>query len=155
LIFLFPKKANPFEYLVKPFNENDLFSSIEIAFNNYNREIKSIRQPNQESYLKDVLFIKDGDRFHKVEASDILYIESDNVYLNIYTDNKHFILRAKLDDFLGDFAQAGFFKVHRSYAVNLKHLEAIKSLAVIVGGKEIPLNNNYKHDLLQKIKSFT
>ncbi|HXH19309.1 MAG TPA: response regulator, partial [Chitinophagales bacterium] len=37
------KKANPYAYLVKPFNENDLFSSIEIAFNNYNRAIKSVR----------------------------------------------------------------------------------------------------------------
>ena len=51
------KQANPYAYLVKPFNESDLFSAIEIAFNNYNREIKSARQPAK--YLKDAIFIKE------------------------------------------------------------------------------------------------
>ncbi len=149
------KLARPYAYLVKPFNESDLFSAIEIAFNNYNREIKSARMQahQQTGYLKDSIFIKEGDLFHKVEMKDILYLESDNVYLNIYTAHKHHVARIKLDVFLNDYTDGDFFRVHRSYAVNIKHLEAINSLTLKVGGKEVPLHKTYRQELLQKIKS--
>jgi DNA-binding response OmpR family regulator len=71
------KQVNPYAYLVKPFNEQDLFTSIEIAISNFNAEQKA--EPlNAESvaYLKDVIFIKEGELYHKVEINDILYIES-------------------------------------------------------------------------------
>lgn len=151
------KEANPYAYLVKPFNESDLFSAIEIAFNNYNREIKSLRQQTHapKEQLKDAIFIKEGDLFHKVKLKDILYVESDNVYLNIYTANHHHVARIKLDEFIDDFSNGDFFKVHRSYAVNLNHLEVINALTLKVGGKEVPLHKTYRHELLQKVKSLS
>lgn len=149
------KKANPYAYLVKPFNEHDLFSSIEIAFNNYNREIKSMRQQPNAGYLKNVIFIKDGELFHKVDVNDIIYVESENVYLNIYTTQKHFVVRTKLEDFVNECSNGNFFRVHRSYAVNLKHLQAINSLSIKIADKEIPLHKHYKQELLHAIKSIT
>lgn len=145
------KQANPYAYLVKPFNESDLFSAIEIAFNNFNRENKSARQ--SVKYLKDAIFIKEGELFHKVEMKDILYVQSDNVYLNIYTAKNHHIVRIKLDDFIEDYTAGDFLRVHRSYAVNLNHLEAINNLTLIVGGSEVPLQKEYRQQLLQKVKS--
>jgi len=150
------KKANPYAYLVKPFTENDLFTSVEIAFNNYNHLIKSTGQKKHDAgYLKDILFIKEGSLFHKVNISDIIYVESDNVYLNIYTAKKHLLSRIKLDEFISECASEEFMRVHRSYAVNVKHLEAVNSLSVTVAGKEIPVHSPYRQELLQKIKSLS
>lgn len=149
------KKANPYAYLVKPFNESDLFSAIEIAFNNYNHGLKPARTDLPAAQMKDAIFIKEGDIFYKVKLSDILYVESDNVYLNVYTHQKHYIARIKLDDFLNDYSGADFFRVHRSYAVNLNHLEAINSLTVNVSGKEIPLQKIHRQELLERVKSIT
>jgi len=150
------KQANPYAYLVKPFNESDLFSAIEIAFNNYNRELKTSRvQSHPATQLRSDIFIKEGDIFHKVKLQDILYVESDNVYLHLYTNLKHYIARIKLDDFLHDFSGDDFFRVHRSYAVNLNHLEAINSVTLKVAGKEIPLQKNYRQELMDKVKSLS
>jgi DNA-binding LytR/AlgR family response regulator len=147
------KETHPMAYLVKPFTEHDLFSSIEIAFNNYNNRQKDA-MPFASSYLKKVIFIKQADLFHKLEIDDILYLESDNVYLNIYTaSKKHFIVRNKLDDFVADLSNPDFVKVHRSFAVNLKHVDAIDSIHVKIEGKNIPLQKPYKEDLLLKVKS--
>jgi len=146
------KKANPYAYLVKPFNEHDLFTSIEIAFNNYNHSAKSAQAATVPASLKDAVFIKEGDLFYKVLLHDILYVESDNVYLNIYTTRQHHIARMKLEDFLQDFSHDSFFRVHRSYAVNIKHVEAINSLTVNVAGKEVPLQPLYRKELLQIIR---
>ena len=84
---------------------------------------------------------------------DIIYLESENVYLNIYTAKRHFGARTKLDDFISNFSHGDFFRVHRSFAVNVKHLETINSLTVIAGGREIPLHKVYKQDLLNRVNS--
>ncbi len=146
------KEANPYAYLVKPFTERDLYSSIEIAFNNFNN-VNITRAKKHIAALQNVIFIKEKDLFHKVDKDDIYYLESDNVYLNIYTSTRHFVVRAKLDEFIENFLLGNFVRVHRSYAVNLKHLETINSLTVKVAGKEVPLNKNYRDELLRMVRS--
>lgn len=148
------KYVTPSAYLVKPFNENDLFTSIEIALSNYKRQFKTMAQTTLPSPgLKDVVFIKEGSIFRKVNTSDIVYVESDNVYLNIYTDSKHYVVRTKLDDFIADHSPQHFFRVHRSYAINVNHLEAINNSEVVVAGKEIPLQKNQRDELLRRINT--
>ena len=147
------KEVKPYAYLVKPFNENDLYSSIEIAFSNYNKQNNTkVKTTGSGVQLKNFIFIKEGEVFRKIEINDILYLESDNVYLNIYTPAKHFVTRNKLDNFIAEFSKGNFFRTHRSYAINLNHLETINALSVKVGGKEIPLNKNYKQELLNAVK---
>lgn len=149
------KQVKPYAYLVKPFTESDLYSSIEIAFNNYNESTGNRNSLQHETPgFKNSFFIKEGNIFHRVELSDILYVESDNVYLNIYTSKKHYLARMKLDDFIQQSGNENFIRVHRSYAVNLKHLESIGNLSVKAGGKEIPLNKNYREEILHLINQF-
>jgi DNA-binding LytR/AlgR family response regulator len=146
------KEVKPYAYLVKPFDENGLYSSIEIAFNNYNG---GNYQKAAESPLryKDLFFVKEGDLFHKVDWNDVLYVQSDNVYLHVHTAKRQYIIRGKLDDLINDWRPGDFFQVHRSYAINLKYLETINSLTVKVGGKELPLNKIYKQQLLNAIQT--
>jgi two-component system, LytTR family, response regulator LytT len=150
------KETHPLAYLVKPFTENDLFSSIEVAFNNYNNQQKKPFLQNATSgYLNNIVFIKQGELYHKLEIEDIIFVESDNVYLNIYTaSDKHFIVRNKLDDFIAEISNHDFIKVHRSYAVNIKHLDAVNNINIKVAGKDIPVSKEYRQALLQRIKHF-
>ena len=148
------KLVKPYAYLVKPFYEKELFSSIEIAFENYNQLKKSTDTVNDSSSkITNSLFIKEGNVFHKVDMADILYIESDHVYLNVYTSQKHYIIRTKLEDFIAEYASQNFVRVHRSYAINMNHLQSIHDLSVRVGEKEIPVYKNYKQQLLAMINS--
>ncbi len=148
------KEVKPYAYLVKPFYENDLYSSIEIAFNNFNQQKKLTDSAVQSTAkLAGSIFIKEGTVFNKVELSDIIYLESDHVYLNIYTSQKQYIVRSKLEDFVADYSSEPFLRIHRSYAIHLKHLESINELSVEVKGKEIPLSQNYRQQLMEKISS--
>ena len=146
------KLVKPGAYLIKPFTESDLFSSIEIAFNNFNTEIKE-HSPLPVRKIDGFIFIKEREVFHKLVTADILYVESDNVYLNIHTPNKVYVVRNKLDSFLDSFGHYNFIRVHRSYAINITHLQTINNVTVKVGGKEVPLNKGYKNDLLSMINS--
>jgi two-component system response regulator LytT len=61
------KQVAPYAYLVKPFNEADLFSSIEIAFGKFcNEQTNDLTDAKTKNYLKNMLFVKDGELFHKL-----------------------------------------------------------------------------------------
>lgn len=146
------KKVSPAAYLVKPFTQNELFASIEIACSNYYKGAQS--EPaaaDVVSYLKDILLIKENNVFYKIEIADILYVESDNVYLSVFTTNRKFVVRAKMDEFIALSGHAVFARVHRSYAVNLKHLSTIGEVSVKLGNKEVPMQKAYKQQLVQSI----
>ncbi len=145
------KQVKPFAYLVKPFYENDLFSSIEIAFENYNSQKSASKKAEHErSKFTDSIFIKEGTAFSRVKLSDILYIETSHVYLNIYTSDKQYMARTKLEDFVENYPDANLIRIHRSYAVNAKSVESINDASVSISGKKIPMNQVYKAELLAR-----
>ncbi len=144
------KAVKPLAYLVKPFEPNDLFTSIEIAFNNYNAGKQA---QTAAAALPDAIFIKASGLFHKVNLSEILHVSSDNIYLNIHTKAHCYVARMKLEEFLAEYAHANFFRIHRSHAINLKHLETIAPSSVMVGGTEVPMNKTYKEDLMLALQT--
>lgn len=145
------KEVRPYAYLVKPFYEKDLHTSIEIAFNNFqefskNSEVKAETRRNSE-----FIFVKAGDTFHRLALNDILYIQSDHVYLHIYTEDRNFLIRTKLEDFMGNYSNLGLIRVHRSYAINPKFLKSIGQVTLQVGSKTVPINRNYRQTLMSML----
>ncbi|KWZ72851.1 hypothetical protein HMPREF3214_01517 [Alloscardovia omnicolens] len=45
------------------------------------------------------------------------------------------------------FEQYGFLRVHKSFAVNMKHIEAIYTTEIICAGRSIPIGRSYKKDV--------
>jgi len=146
------KAVQPSAYLVKPFNEQDLFTSIEIALANANSNMKNIKTSSVTK--EDYLFVKDGDLFVKLNVNDILYVQSDNVYLKLFTPSRHYIVRNKLERFLEELGPGKFSRVHRSYAVNLDLVDSISEGFVNTAGLQVPLQRNYRDALLQAVRLF-
>jgi len=101
----------------------------------------------------DHVFLKEGGMFKKIAVSLILYVESDNVYLSLYTADTKYLVRTQLDHFAEAYKKANLVRVHRSYAVNLSYVEKINNQMVMVGGKEIPLGKAYKQGLLNALNT--
>ncbi len=142
------KKLAPPAYLVKPFNKDELYTSIEIALYNYTKKEK-ISESNFA--IKDALFIKQKNLFVKVKLDDILFIQSEHVYIEIITvDKKKYLIRGSLNDFMNNLTN-NFIRVHRGYIVNLIHLQAITSSYIKINEHEIPIGKNYRDELLSKI----
>jgi len=150
------KKVTPPAYLVKPFNKDDLYTSIEMAL--YNYSVKTGFSQSQKGdagdndiILKDSFFIKKNQLFHKVRFSDILYLKAEHVYVEIFTNSgKVHLSRGSLTGFMEKLPQ-NFFRAHRSFIVNLDHLTAINSMFVIIDENEIPIGKNYREELMKRI----
>jgi DNA-binding LytR/AlgR family response regulator len=85
-------------------------------------------------------------------VSDILYIEADRNYSRIFTVNREYLLAITLKTIEEKFPNNLFQRIHRSYFVNLSHVEAVAEDYVMIAQKAIPLSENMKAHLLQRIQ---
>lgn len=127
----------PQSYLVKPFTKSDLFIVLEIF-------------KSKDIIINRSLDIKDGQQNIKISHDAILWIKSENIYLEIKTKQKTFILRNSLDRFLEKMNDSNFIKVHRSYIVNLKQINSINKQYVFIGDQKIPISRSHYEKLIQK-----
>ena len=146
------KKVTPPAYLVKPFNKDDLYTSIELALHNY-LEIRGNKASRDSDLLiKDAIFVKDKNLYQKIKLTDIVYLKSDHVYVEVHTVQGHMhLIRGSLSD-LSERLPENFYRTHRSYTINVEALEAINSAHVIIGDDQIPIGRNYREDLLKRVR---
>jgi len=146
------KLLSPPAYLVKPFNKDDLYTSIELALFNFSNKEEQEEENQKPTIIKDAIFVKDKHLFHKVRFDDILYAKSEHVYVELYTKSgKKHLIRTTMNAFSEGLPE-NFFRTHRSYTVNLNHLDTINSANVFINGTEIPIGKNYRDELMQRIQ---
>lgn len=146
------KESEPFAFLVKPYSQDELYASIEVALYNYSKQKeKAIDQTNL--VIKNALFIKQDRFFIRLNFTDILYIKSDHIYIEIYIkDGTRHIVRGSLNDYMSKLSET-FIRSHRSYIINLDHLSAINHNCVIINEQEIPLAKTHRDDLMAKVNT--
>lgn len=122
---------HPSGYLLKPFKEADIFSSLEVAMAKASID------------NSDKIHIKDGVKKYFIPPAEVLFVKADNVYVEVHTKSKRYLERISLDKFqdrLPDY----FVKCHRSYVINSKEITSIASGKIQIGDSEIPMSRTYK-----------
>jgi DNA-binding LytR/AlgR family response regulator len=149
-------KTNPFGYLVKPFSQADIFTSIEIALNNHNKFKETLTEAGKEpeKIIKDSIFIKDESGFKKIFLKEIRFIKAYKNYLEINLADKRQIIRSTLSDFIQLLPSETFIQTHRSYIVNFELLENIGGNFVVVSNTEIPLSRRFREPILKRLNIY-
>ena len=147
------KETMPDAYLTKPFSKDGLYSAIEIALYNFNKNglIKAGAERSKSKKHKDFLFVKVGDYFQRVVFADVLYVESEHNYVTIHTAQKKFVVRTTLQEFLENLDPERFVRIHRSFIVNLDKIEKINTSNIIINGREVPISANYREELMKTL----
>ena len=102
--------------------------------------------------VTDALFVRDGEYFNKVRFDDIVYLSSEHVYVTIHTQQKKYLVRSTMQEYLENFDPALFMRVHRSYVVNLKWIERINTQTLTAGGFDIPVSRPLRDELLRRLR---
>lgn len=148
--------TRPNGYLVKPFTEEDLFTSIELALFNFNEQaqVAPVAEGAEKASkrFQDSVFLKTGTVFKRVFYKDLLYLEADGLYTKLYTADQVFVERRLLRSFEDRLSAEQFMRVHRSYIINLDRVEALQVDAVLVNGTSVPLGRTYKEKLFSIIQ---
>lgn len=159
------KTVKPDGYLVKPFEQQDLYTSIEIALSNFNysrkadsKEIGTDTNGDGDSFLsnsvlKDSIFVKKQHLYYRIQFGDIQFIKADNVYLEVNTVDKKFLVRSPLKDYLEKLPKHKFYRAHKSYIVNVDHIDAINSKDIMINNTLIPISKDFKEFIISSMNS--
>jgi len=121
-------------YLLKPLEENKLFACLEELISELSTASKSIT-------------VKGIDAAHRIELSDIEYIEAQGKHIVFYLTGNKTVKSLEplyiyenmllLDD--------GFFKCHRSYIVNIHRIDSFSHSEILMHSKNrIPISRSFQ-----------
>jgi DNA-binding LytR/AlgR family response regulator len=155
------KTVKPNGYLVKPFEQQDLYTSIEIALSNFSHNAKTSGGDAMDeediavsnSILKDSIFVKKQHLYYRIQFGDIQFIKADNVYLEVNTVDKKFLVRSPLKDYLEKLPKNKFYRAHKSYIVNVDHIDAINSKDILINNTLIPISKEFKEFIISAMNS--
>lgn len=142
-------EVNPYGYLIKPFEDNDVLVAIEVALSNFGKE-QSTRI--EDFLLNDALFVRHKNLSIKIMLTDIEHIKAEGNYSTIYTiDQKQYVLRGTLKEIETKLPTKQFYRIHKSYIINLSQLSAINTNGIYVNEKKLPIGREQLHYLMENI----
>jgi len=157
------KKTQPDGFLIKPFDETSLRSTIEIALykhGNNNSSATSEKASAEVAYPSivqkepevnaDYIFVKVKHRIIKVHYNDILWVEAYDNYSFIVTEEQKYLVSSTLKDMEGKLPPQNFVRVHRSYIANLDKVEALEENSVVFPKGDVPIGKSYKKTFMSR-----
>lgn len=100
---------------------------------------------HQEARPAAVLFKVSG-AVRRVEAADILFLESRNKQVIVHCLDQTFTCAGKLSDFLEQLPP-GFVQTHKSYIANLRHVTSLtREEMTAADGSRIPISRQFHKD---------
>lgn len=153
------KITEPYGYIIKPFKEIDLRTSIEMALYKHQKESDMRKErdflysivENKDS--KDIIFVKSNSRLVKVRTRDIYFIEALKDYVVINTSNARYTIHSTMKDIERKLSPNEFVRVHRSFIVRIDKIVSIEAPNLLLEDekKPIPIGGSYKDELAKKI----
>lgn len=139
--------TKPNGYLMKPYQEATLLTTITIALHNFSEGQKSTNTSQSESTSSDFIFIKDKYMKIKINVNDIYYIKSDGNYIEIKLKDKTHVVRNKLATFKQELPKDLFIQSHQRYLINKDKIDVLKKDFVTIANVDIPISQKYKKEL--------
>jgi DNA-binding LytR/AlgR family response regulator len=147
------KAARPAAFLSKPFRSVDLRHAIDLAIS----QIYSKQSPppkviqDASPKLSDRLFVKDKDTMVKLQLADILWAEADGYYCKLTHKDKTHLLTYTLKKLEDRLPKEQFLRIHRSFIINLNHLNEVGDIYVTIGKQQIPIGKSYREELYRRL----
>lgn len=130
------------DYLLKPFSYEDFLVAAKKALKLYELEKKTTNLEADAQFL----FIKSDYKIRRIRFDDILYVEGLKDYVKIYLKHepRPVLSLSTLKALENRLPARSFMRVHRSFIVNLNHVDLVERSHIIFGKVEIPVSEGYK-----------
>ncbi|MCW4467615.1 response regulator transcription factor [Flavobacterium sp. MFBS3-15] len=129
------------DYLLKPIDERRFSQALHKALEHFNH----IGRRDQSSGKS--IFIRADFSLMQVPLADILYIEGLADYLKIYIENRRTIVaRMAMKEMMEKLDPDEFIRVHRSFILPFKRIEAVKGTVIFGCGRKFPLGKTFVED---------
>lgn len=151
------KATRPYGFIAKPYKQIDLQRAIELTISrmaeNQNGVTTRATAHEEPAYiLSDRIFVRHKEKMVKIILADILYIEADRNYSHVFTKDKEYLLAITLKSIEEKLSPKYFIRLHRSFIVNIAHIDVVLEDQVMVAEKSIPMSTGMREELLKNMK---
>ncbi len=140
------KAIKPLAFLVKPFSQHDLYSAIEIGWNNYYDNF------NNELNTSPNIIVKVGTVYEKVVLDEIILLKNEQNYMMLtLVSGRNLLVRSITEQMLKRLPAAKFVKINRTYIVNCKYVTTIETKTISIANLRLNITKAVKEELLLKM----
>jgi DNA-binding LytR/AlgR family response regulator len=141
------------DYLLKPIAFERFLKAVNKILITKNEELSSEGIENRAEIEPTFIFFKADKKIHKYYFSDILFIEGSGNYVKINTQNeKPLMVLDKLTELQEKLPTKQFIRIHKSFIVNISHIQKIEGNMINIKDKVIPISATFKPNLEELIK---
>jgi DNA-binding LytR/AlgR family response regulator len=153
------RKTHPHAFLVKPFTTSNLLAAVDLALYHFSIETTPLKiersieidRPEGQFMVNQCLFVRTNGKYKKICPQDILFIEAGGSYVHIQTRTERHTLSQNLSHFQQKTPLPNLVRIHRSYIINIDHVDSFEESFVFIQNHKLPLSDNFKADFLARI----
>jgi len=144
-------ELNATDYLVKPIPFDRFLKAISRAKELY--KLKQKKHIQASPPTRNYIFVKSEYDNVKIAVNTIKYIEGLGGYIRIYTTDsaKPVMTLMNFSEILEKLGNSNFIRVHRSFIVNIEHIDTLQKTKIIIDDKLIPIGETYKKQVLMQL----
>lgn len=132
------------DYISKPV-DMDRFESAVQRVRYYEENLK---KPENE----DSIFVKSNGVLVKIDTADLSYVEAMGDYIKVHTKEKRHIVHSTMKAFVAKLPEY-FIRIHKSFIVNINHVDRLEDNSIYMGEKELPVSRNNKKSLVEMLNA--
>lgn len=141
-------RLNVVDYLLKPMGFERFFQAASKA-----KEIFKSRLllEHKGDTVESNLYIRQGDSFNRILWKDILYIEGMQNYVRLHLNDKSMTVHQTMTSLQQMLPCSTFFRIHRSYIVNVNCIDSVSGNRVFIKDKELPISTAKRDDFYNNV----
>ena len=97
------------------------------------------------------LYLKGEDGIHRVNISDIRYVEGEGHFVHFHTSQGVLSKRSSMKEIMRSLQDRRFASCGSSYLINMEHITKIGRNSVTVDGRELPISRLKKKDFMNAV----
>lgn len=130
-------ELNVVDYLMKPITIERLSIAIE----------RASLICNTANAFNDTLFLRSEGRYHRFNASEILFVQGMENYVIVQTETGKYVCRLTMTYIKQLLPVQQFIYAHRSYIINTEKVDAIEKLSVYIKTFVLPISRDKKQEV--------
>lgn len=147
-------ELNVTDYLIKPVPFHRFLKGVARAKNIHELKAGSrTTQQQTDAPQPDFIFIKAEYDRTKVNLKELAYIEGLKDYLkfHIKPSGRPLLTLSSFKEILEKLPPSKFFRVHRSFIVNIDFITGIQKTKILIGDIRIPIGEKYKKEVYKRL----
>jgi two-component system LytT family response regulator len=146
------------DYLLKPINPEQLKEAVmragKLVRENFDKQMKALEDNLKSTSNKNKkIILRTNESIHLLEISRIICCDSDSSYTTVHTaEGEKIIVSRTLKDFEEMLTDCGFFRVHKSFLINLLHIKRFDRMdggyIVMTNDLKIPVASRKREEML-------